>query len=321
MASVDYRGNFAPMDRLISGLAKGVFATILLVSSGLPSPVHADNLAHCNAQNSELWIQAEALIAEGRTLMDQAADMAVKNVPGWGDTLREGGRISRKGHDLKDQAFREAHQCRMNAMREETKRRENEQSLTKDLNEEAKSRIIGEVKSKFPELSKYYDFGKTQWDLFQDKGNIDATLGNVSSSMAQLRALPMQPVSPAWSLSGSLLEVTTEEYQRIVKDSLTDLEISLHEFDDYIHGYLSGLSTRVGSRRASERKWDTWKEPFRSSSRETSPSASSTRRSQGVRLCGEARCRRECENLSSRVSDCKRTCSGGADSYCKTFPR
>ena len=308
------------MDRLISSLAKGVFATILLVSFWLPSPVHAANLAHCNPQNSQLWIQAEALIAEGGTLMDQAWDKPWFSEP-WKQLYHEGRRKSRKGYDLKDQARKEVQQCRRNAMREETERRENEQSLTKDLNEESKSRIIGEVKSKFPELSKYYDLGKTQWDLFQDKGNIDATLGNVSSSMAQLRALPMQPISPAWSLSGSLLEVTTEEYQTIVTDSLTDLDNSLHKFDDYIHDYLTSLSNRVESRRASERKWDEWKKPFPSSSRETSPSASSTRRSQGVRLCGAARCRRECENLSSRVSDCKRTCSGGADSYCKTFPR
>ena len=245
-----------------------VVSLVLLFVSG---PAEANSYSHCRAEKSPLWSQAESLIIESKSDSRRAQEMFVQNLAGWRALLRKAGETSRKGYDLKMQARREALQCRMNVDRAnfDTKR---ERTLSEKLQDEAKRRVLREVRSKYPKLSKHYNFGKTQWNLFENKGDADATLTNVSRSVTQLRGLPTQPLSPAWSLSGSLLRVSLEDYQSVVKDSLHELEASLKKSDTYISSYLSSLAKRVSRRGASERKWKKWKEPFPSVASRRSPS-------------------------------------------------
>ncbi len=233
----------------------GRAAAAIIVCLAMSAPAQAAGFANCSASKSPLWSQATAYIIEGRSKMAIASDMLVKNLRGWGKALREARELSRKGYDLKDQARRAAHKCFMAAQQNNRRKR----SEAEKLNETAKRRLIREVKSKFPKISKYYNLGKVQWNLFQDRNNMDATLANASASMARLRRLPTQPISPSWSLSGSLLKVSTQEYQSIVTDSLKELEAALKNYDASIANSNRALNKAVKERRRVERSWNAWK--------------------------------------------------------------
>ena len=126
--SVDYRGNFAPMGRSMIERVISISITAFAVVLSLSTPTYARSTAHCNPENTQLWIQAETLIAEGRLLLDRGSDMLVRNIRGWRRILQEAEQKSKKGYALKNQARKEANRCRMNAMRQRSEKVEQKQS-------------------------------------------------------------------------------------------------------------------------------------------------------------------------------------------------
>jgi len=241
------------MTRILKASMLVIFTFSILLTEKMMGS--AEEIVYCSPENSPLWHQAELLIIEGKSLIKQGSDMASANQSGWRDIVNKGSAKSNEGYQLKDQLRRKARQCRQNARNSFLDKAKEKSNEVTDSELEAK--ILDKIKSKFPNFSKNLDLANSQYQLLNNSNDLELLLENVTNATRQLRALPKQPpVNPAWQLSGDLSQYSTDEYHRLVTDSIEELMQKLSDIESLIQEDRSNLKRDLKEHVSVERSWD-----------------------------------------------------------------